>query len=163
MSASEIRTLFEYNRWANARFVEVIATLGDDQLTASVESSFPSILGTLGHVVAAEWGWLRRWKGENPTAFPDWLKAPTLDGLRARLAEVEAEREDFLAPLDDEALSRPLDYRTLNGSPGRNRLVDLCRHVVNHSSYHRGQLTTLLRQVGAAPVSTDFIVFLRER
>lgn len=161
--AQEIRTLFEYDRWANARFAEVLATLGDDRLTTRLESSFPSILGTFGHIVAAEWVWLRRWKGESPTAFPEWLTSPRLEGLRAKLAEVEAERDALLSSLDDEGLLRTVDYKTLAGDSFSNRLADLCRHVVNHSSYHRGQLTTLLRQVGATPPATDFIVFLRER
>jgi uncharacterized damage-inducible protein DinB len=162
LSTQEILSLFDYNEWANARFVGVIAALGDDQLTARLESSFPSILGTLGHMVAAEWVWLRRWKGDNPTAFPEWLESPRLGEVRSKLAEVESERRAFLESLEDADLDKPVDYRTLSGAVHSNRLVDLCRHVVNHSSYHRGQLTTLLRQVGATPVSTDFIVFLRE-
>lgn len=161
-ACKEILSLFDYNEWASARFVEVIATLDDDQLSAHLESSFPSILGTFAHIVAAEWVWLRRWKGENPTAFPEWLTSPRLGELRAKLAEVESERRAFLESLDDGDLEKPVNYKTLSGAAYSNRLADLCRHVVHHSSYHRGQLTTLLRQVGATPVSTDFIVFLRE-
>lgn len=161
--AQEILALFEYNQWANARFAEVLATLGDDQLTAHLESSFPSILATFGHIVGAEWVWLRRWQGVNPTTFPEWLTKPRLDELRARLAEVESERAKLLSSLDVEGFQKGVDYTTFNGTAYRNRLADLCRHVVNHSSYHRGQLTTLLRQVGAAPPATDLIVFLRER
>lgn len=161
--AREIRTLFEYDRWANRRFVEVLETLDDERLAARLESSFPSILGTFGHIVAAEWVWLRRWQGDNPTTFPEWLTSPRFGDLRVKLGEVEGEREAFLEPLDDGDLQRPVEYKTFAGIAHRNRLADLCRHVVNHSSYHRGQLTTLLRQAGATPPATDFIVFLRER
>lgn len=161
--AQQIRDLFAYDQWANARFAGVLAGLRDDQLTAHLKSSFPSLLGTFGHIVAAEWVWLCRWQGANPTTFPEWLASPRLEGLRAKLAEVEAERETLLRPLDDEGLQRPVDYKTFSGIAHRDRLADLCRHVVNHSSYHRGQLTTLLRQVGATAPVTDFIVFLRER
>jgi uncharacterized damage-inducible protein DinB len=162
MTAAEIRDLYAYNEWANARVVEVIAGLPADRLTAPIESSFPSILGTFAHIVAAEWVWLRRWLGENPAAFPDWLAAPSFGPLREKLAEVEAERAAFLDALGDHDLERPLDYRTLAGTPFCNRLADLLVHVVNHSSYHRGQLTTMFRQVGASPVATDFVVFKRE-
>lgn len=162
MTTEEIRSLYAYNRWANARVLEVIAGLSEDRLTAPIESSFPSILGTFAHIVAAEWVWLRRWRGENPTAFPDWLAAPSLAGLREKLAEVETERDAFLGSLRDQDAERPLDYRTLAGTPFQNRLADLLVHVVNHSSYHRGQLTTMFRQVGAEPVATDFVVFKRE-
>jgi uncharacterized damage-inducible protein DinB len=162
MTVEEIRSLYAYNRWANARLIEVIAGLPAERLTAEIPSSFPSILGTLAHIAAAEWVWLRRWKGENPTAFPDWLAAPSLPGVREKLAEIEAERASFVGSLSDADLERPLDYRTLAGDPFRNRLADLLVHVVNHSSYHRGQLTTMLRQVGATPVATDFVLFKRE-
>jgi uncharacterized damage-inducible protein DinB len=149
MTTDEIRSLYAYNRWANARFLAVIEGLPDEGLIAPIPSSFPSILGTFAHIVAAEWVWLRRWLGENPTGFPDWLTEPSLARLREKLAEVEAERDAFLGTRGDADLDRPLDYRTLDGTPHRDRLGDLLRHVVNHSSYHRGQLTTLLRQVGA--------------
>jgi len=162
MTVEEIRSLYAYNRWANARLLEVIAGLPEDRLTAAIPSSFPSILGTLAHIVAAEWVWLRRWRGENPTAFPDWLSAPSLGPVREKLAEVEVERAAFVASLSDQDLERPLDYETLAGDPFRNRLADLLVHVVNHSSYHRGQLTTMLRQVGATPVATDYVLYKRE-
>jgi uncharacterized damage-inducible protein DinB len=162
MTAEEVRSLYAYDEWANARLAGVIAGLSAEQLTAEIPSSFPSILGTFAHIVAAEWVWLRRWLGENPTAFPDWLAAPALGALRGKLAEVEAERAAFLGSLSDGDLDRPLDYKTLAGDPFRNRLGDLLVHVVNHSSYHRGQLATMLRQVGATPVATDFVVFKRE-
>jgi uncharacterized damage-inducible protein DinB len=162
MTAEEIRSLYAYDEWANARVVDVIAGLSAEQLTAAIPSSFPSILGTFAHIVAAEWIWLRRWLGENPTAFPDWLAAPSLGALREKLAEIEAERRAFVDSLSNADLDRPLDYKTLAGDPFRNRLADLLVHVVNHSSYHRGQLATMFRQVGATPVGTDFVVFKRE-
>jgi uncharacterized damage-inducible protein DinB len=84
-----------------------------------------------------------------------------LEDLRARLARVEAERAAFLSGLTDEDLERPLAYRTLDGTAHTTRLLDLLLHVVNHSTYHRGQLTTLLRQAGGAPPATDYVVYTR--
>lgn len=161
MTAREARELFAYNRWANARFVEAVAALGDEQRRQRIESSFPSILETLAHVVGAEWVWLRRWLGENPTAFPPWLDGASFDQLRSRLATIEDEREAYLEDLEDGDLERELAYATLDVTPHRNRLADLFRHVVNHSSYHRGQLTTMLRQLGAVPPATDLVLYLR--
>ena len=66
--------------------------------------------------------------------------------------------------LADEEASREIDYVLMNGTPGRSSFQQMVQHVVNHGSYHRGQVTTLLRQLGAAPpASTDFITFFRER
>ena len=65
----------------------------------------------------------------------------------------------FLRSLSDDALARPVPYTLLNGTRGEQTLGDLLTHVVNHSTYHRGQVATMLRQVGAAPPATDFLVF----
>lgn len=161
MKIEEIQSLFAYNCWANARLLRVIGSLHDEQLSAEIESSFPSILETIAHIVGAEWGWLRRWKGESPTALPDWLEDPSFEQLSARLADVESERDWFLASLTDEDLERELSYQTLDGTPHRDRLAALFLHLVNHSTYHRGQLTTMLRQVGGTPVATDLVLFER--
>ncbi len=162
MTLEDVRSLYEYNRWANARFLEILSGLAEERLGARIESSFPSILGTFAHIVAAEWIWLRRWSGENPSVFPEWLEHPSLARLRAELETIEAGRDAFLASLDEVDLQAPLDYTTMNGTPHRNRLLDLLLHVVNHSSYHRGQLTTMLRRVGATPVATDYVYFKRD-
>jgi uncharacterized damage-inducible protein DinB len=162
MSLDEVREHFAYGEWANDRFREVIAALPGDQLAVRIESSFSSIVETFAHIVAAEWIWLRRWKGENPSSIPDWLEQPRFDALVTRLAEIESERDGFLATLGENDLEKVLSYRTMDGTPYENRLADLFLHVVNHSTYHRGQLATMLRQVGAIPPATDFIVFKRD-
>lgn len=161
MTLDDLRSLYTYNAWANARFFEAIAGLDEARRTAPLESSFPSVIATLGHIVGAEWIWLSRWQGTNPSGFPDWLQAPILEDLRSRLSRVESDRATYLAGLSEEDLQRPLDYKLLNGTASSTRLLDLLLHVVNHSTYHRGQLTTLLRQVGATPPATDYVVYTR--
>lgn len=162
MNVDEVRRLFSYTEWANARIIDCLRGLSEEQLTRPIESSFPSIRDTLAHIVMAEWIWLRRWQGESPTQRPPWtLDAPSLQTIVENLEAIQHEREQFLNGLTDEQLQRALDYRTMNGEAHTNRLGELMSHVVNHSSYHRGQLTTMLRQVGATPPSTDLIVFLR--
>jgi uncharacterized damage-inducible protein DinB len=56
-----------------------------------------------------------------------------------------------------------ITYRAMNGSPYANPLGELLRHVVNHGTYHRGQVATLLRQLGVKPPQTDLILYYRER
>lgn len=162
MSLEDLRTLYAYNRWANDRFIAVLRDLDPKRMEAHVESSFPSLLATLGHVVGADWVWLRRWQGDSPIEFPGWVAEPDLDDLLSRWARISDERERFLAGLDEERLGEPLAYRNLSGRPHRKRLLDLLLHVVNHSTYHRGQLTTMLRQVGATPPGSDYVYFLED-
>ena len=157
MNVEDVRRLFSYTEWANARFFDCARGLSEEQFTRHVPSSFPTIRDTLAHMVFAEWLWLRRWKGENPTARPEWTKGSSLDTLETHLREIERERAELLATLKDDELGRDFAYRNMAGDPYTNTLSDSMTHVVNHGTYHRGQLTTMLRQVGATPPSTDLV------
>jgi uncharacterized damage-inducible protein DinB len=163
MTIDEARELFGYSEWANGRMFEAAAALPADQLSATMASSFPSILGTLGHIVGAEWIWLRRWHGDSPAGTPAWVTGSSLSELRARLTELEAERDRFLGQLADADLERVVEYRRLSGEACSDPLAELVRHTVNHSTYHRGQLATLLREVGVRPPGTDYIAYVRSR
>jgi uncharacterized damage-inducible protein DinB len=162
MTIDEARQLFAYGSWANALMFSVARGLSEEQFRARAASSFPSVAATLGHIVGAEWVWLRRWRGESPTTVPSWAPEPVLAELEAQLAAVEAERGSFLDPLSDADLDRVVSYRTMAGQAYSDPLGALIRHLVNHSTYHRGQLATQLRQLGVAPPSTDLIRFLRQ-
>jgi uncharacterized damage-inducible protein DinB len=162
MTSGEVRELFAYGSWANARVFDAASALSEEQQHHSIASSFPSIGGTLAHIVGAEWVWLRRWLGESPSSFPDWVTTPVYADLRARLSAVEQERDAFLAGLSDGDVDRTISYRTLSGQACSDPLGNLMKHVVNHSTYHRGQVVTQLRQLGLKPPSTDLILYLRQ-
>ncbi len=161
MTLDEIRELHAYSVWANARTFDAVAALPAGVADAPVVSSFPSIRATLAHLVASEWVWLRRWLGENPSVAPAWAREADVAGLRRELTAVEAERLAYLTRLTATDLTRILSYRSLAGDPHADPLAGLLRHVVNHSSYHRGQVTTLLRQAGHPAPDTDLVIFLR--
>lgn len=162
MTVEDVRALFAYDEWANARLFEAVSGLDPEQRTQRLTSSFSSLQETLAHIVMAEWVWLRRWKGESPTARPSWASGADVTRLRESLSAVEGERAEFVAGLTDARLDEPVSYRTLKGEEQQGRLSELCQHVVNHSTYHRGQAATLLRQVGASVPSTDLVVFTRQ-
>ena len=137
--------------------LECARGLSDEQFTREIVSSFPTVRDTLAHIALGEWVWLRRWKGESPTARPDWIKGPSLATIEEQFGAIQRERAELLETLRDEDLARDVHYRTFAGDPLVNRLGDLMAHLVNHGTYHRGQLTTMLRQVGATPPPTDFV------
>lgn len=153
--------MFTYTRWANERFIEAIRGLSQEQYVRPIESSFPTIRDTLGHIVFAEWLWLRRWNGESPSVAPAWTVEPALETLALQARTVADERSAFLETVGEQTLAAPLAYRTMAGDPFVHPLGELLTHVANHSTYHRGQLTTMLRQAGASPPSTDYSVWLR--
>lgn len=159
----DLRRLFEYNRWANLRMLDAVEPLGPAELKREIPSSFPSVLATLVHALGAEWVWLQRWKGSSPTALPDTGSLDSVEAVRARWDALWDEQTVFLAGLGEGDAVRTVSYRLFNGDPDARPLDELMRHLVNHSTYHRGQLATMLRQLGRTPPSTDYVRWLREQ
>jgi uncharacterized damage-inducible protein DinB len=163
MTLQDIFSLYEYNRWANGRTLDVAEKLDAAAFLKELGNSFPSVRDTLAHILGAEWIWLRRWNGESPSKLTVAAEFPTLASLRERFAAVDTEREVFLHSLSDAGLQYPFDYKDLAGNPMRLPLVQSMQHVVNHGTYHRGQVTTMVRQLGGTPVSTDMSRFYVEK
>lgn len=161
--AGLFRRLFEYNRWANARARAAVARLTPEQFTRQVGGSYGSVRNTLAHVVASEWVWLRRWKGTSPTAPPFPEDGLTFERLEAEWEPIERETQVFVDGLGDAKLEEVVAYNNTRGLPFSEPLWQQLQHLVNHSSYHRGQIVTLLRQLGAEPIGTDLIAFYRGR
>lgn len=163
MNIEDIRTLYDYNAWANHRTLEACAPVTPEQFTRSLGSSFSSLRDTLAHIYGAEWIWLERWHGRMPAGLPSSLDFPDLDTTRRRLAEVDRNLVDYVASLNAGDLQRLMEIKTTAGVGYVQPLWQMLQHLANHSTYHRGQVTTLLRQLGAKAVATDLIFFYRER
>ena len=150
--------LYDYNYWARDRQLEACAALTPEQFVSAVGGSFASVRGTLAHMVGAEWLWLERWRGRTPRALPPAEEFPTHAAVEGRWREVERDMRQYLSGLSAEALARPLTYVNLKGETWTYPLWRTLLHVVNHQTYHRGQVTTLLRQLGAEPAAVDFLL-----
>jgi uncharacterized damage-inducible protein DinB len=158
-----IRKQFEYDRWANARTLGVVAGISPEAFAKDLGSSFGSIRNTLVHIISAEWAWLERWNGTSPKQMLDPTGFPDIAALQTRWTQVERDQEAFLQSLSQERLDADLAYFNLQGEAVTLPLWQQMLHMVNHSSYHRGQVTAMLRQVGAKPIATDLIAFYREQ
>ena len=163
MTPEDCRLLFEYNAWANRRILDACDALSEDQFTRDLRSSFPSVGETLAHIAAAQWIWIERWHGRSPTAPPDWYKSADRAALRERFNALDRDLIEFASHLGPADLERVTEYRNMSGQSSAQPLWQPLQHLANHSTYHRGQITTMLRQLGAAPPHTDLIVFYRER
>lgn len=163
MNRQDILTMLEYTAWANERVLEAAAALSTEAFLRDMGNSFPSVRDTLAHILGAEWVWLRRWQGESPTTFAGAGELTTLPRLKDRYAAVERERRAFVEALPEARLAEPFTYRDMAGNSHSLLLVQSLQHVVNHGTYHRGQVTTLIRQLGAKPVSTDLSRFYLDR
>ncbi len=169
MTKDDVQLLYEYDRWANNTVLQAASTLSAEQFTRELGGSFRSVRDTLVHIVGAELGWLTCWKEPspsstfvvdfwtrhhaqfNPNAFPD------LAAVQLKWAEVEREQVEFVNRVTNESLARMLPVRSTQIS-----LAHLMQHLANHSTYHRGQVTLMMRQLAAEPRATDFALFLME-
>lgn len=163
MTPEEIRLLYDYNAWANHRSLEAAAKLTSEQFTKSMGSSFGSVRDTLAHICGTEWVWLERFQGRSPASLPDAAECADVESLRAKWAEQEGRLLAFAGKLTQENLNRVMEFKTLKFGVYKSPLWQSMQHVVNHGTYHRGQITTLLRQLGAQPILTDLMHFYRER
>ena len=160
MNKQDVGFLNEYNRWANARMLDAASKLTSEQFTRDLKSSHRSVRDTLAHVLAAEWIWLERWNGTSPVALLNPDEFPTVDSLRTRWTETERDYESFISGLQDESLERVIAYTNTRGEEWKYPLGQMIQHVMNHSSYHRGQVTAMLRQLGAEVTPVDLLVFM---
>lgn len=163
LDKSDAARLFDYTVWANHKIMRVVATLPVDDYKRDLKSSHGGVRGTLVHTMSAEWVWLERWKGVSPTQMFDEGEFPDIVALRDRWAVIEEHRASWLASLKPEAMGEAIAYRGLTGQEFAGPLWQLVQHVANHSTYHRGQIVALLRQLGAKAVGTDLVAWYREQ
>ncbi len=163
MTPQEMRTLYDYNAWANRRAMEAASKLTAEQFVQPMGSSFGSVRDTLAHVYGAEWIWLERFQGRSPASLPDTTQFKDVASLKERWNEHESRLLGFVRGLTQADLDRVMEYKTLKFGVYSNPLWQSMQHLVNHGTYHRGQVTTLLRQIGAQPILTDLMHFYRER
>jgi len=164
MTANDVRQLLDYHYWARDRVIEAVRRVDLTTFTAPRDSSFSSIRDTLAHTYLAEWAWYSRWQGKSPSAFPALDQFADVESLSTAWQDTEQKVRAFVQPMSDHDVMRVVAYRMFSGVEATSPIWQMVQHVVNHASYHRGQVTTMLRQAGAEPAkSMDLIAYYRER
>jgi len=163
MKPAEMVALFKYNAWADRRVLEAASALTQEQFTKQLGSSFSSVRDTLAHIYGVEWLWLERFQGHSPSAIPNDPAFADITNLRACWAAFEPKMLNFVRGLTQEGLDAVMEYKTMKYGVYCNPLWQSMLHLVNHGTYHRGQITTMLRQLGAQPILTDLMHFYREQ
>ncbi|HZR23423.1 MAG TPA: DinB family protein [Vicinamibacterales bacterium] len=160
MNVQDLQTMLDYHYWARDRVLEAVDTLSSDQYNRDLGNSFKSVRDTLTHIYAAEWAWYERWQGRVVTALVSSDRFADLASLKSAWAEHETKMRAFVNAIGD--VNRVIEYKLLSGAPGASPIWQMVQHVVNHASYHRGQITTMLRQLGVKPPqSLDMIAYYR--
>ena len=122
---------------------------------------FPIGAGHHRALYGAEWIWNERIQGKSPTAHPPADSYPDLAAVRAPLEKMDQYFIDYAGKITTEQLQQVIHYKTSTGQEFSNPLWQTLHQLSNHATYHRGQITTLLRQLDAKPVNTDLIAYYR--
>jgi len=164
MNMTDLQTMLDYHYWARDRVLDALEPLTPEQFTRDLGSSFKSIRDTAAHTQGAEWAWHERWQGRSPTTLLPPERIPDVATLRRDWAALESNVRALATTLGDAGVARVFAYKLLSGAEGSSPFWQMLQHVVNHASYHRGQITTMLRQIGAQPPKAmDMIAFYRTR
>ena len=159
MDSQAVVHQLRYSAWASERSLQSAAAVEHEELHRDLGNSFGGVYGTLVHIYQADAIWWDRLMGANtvnldqykpPAEFGDFSKKwlALLEGYVAWGEKLTAAEWD-----------RVVAYRNTKGEPFERAVWQIVLHVVNHATYHRGQITTMLRQLGRKPVGTDLITY----
>src|SRR3954464_10454594 len=152
----------QYHRWANQRIIEATRSLSTEQLHKDHGTSFKSIFGTLVHIYQADSAWFGRIHGNPDSQTTTYPPKPDLAGLAADWFALLDLSLEWSAKLNEAEWNKIISYKDSKGNSHQTLLLPIILHLVNHGSYHRGQVSSLLRQSGITPPSTDLIAFYRQ-
>jgi uncharacterized damage-inducible protein DinB len=153
-----------YNRWMNEKLYAVCAQVPDEERKRDRKAFFRSIHGALNHLLLTDRGWMGRFEGK-PWAFGALNQElyADFDELRRERATTDREIEAFVTAMTPQRLDAPFDYQNYAGKRFSHPLGPALVHLFNHQTHHRGQVTTLLSQLGIDVGVTDAIAFYREQ
>jgi uncharacterized damage-inducible protein DinB len=153
----------KYNQWAVHHYITTAEQLDVAQLERKLNSSFSSIHETLGHMAWVEELWFERWQGHVFTQTFNPAHYPTLEFVHQQLTEIHAKQIHLLESIEPGTENRRIRYVNFQGETWEYSLAQMVQHLMFHSAYHRGQLATMLRQLGKVPPKTDYLVFIDEQ
>lgn len=150
-----------YNIWATKLLTDRISRLSEEEINREISSSFPSLYKTLQHIWFAEEVWWERLK-LNETIMP---KSTGFAGSFSEMADILAKQsqqwKDWLDGATENQVTHVFAF-VRNKEQIKMPVYQMLQHLFNHATYHRGQLVTMLNQLGADKIpSTDFSTFSR--
>ena len=162
MTKTYLLELADYNIWANNKLTDWLSQISVEQFEQPLVGSFKNIHETTLHIVAAEQIWHQRLVNN----VSEWLGI-TFEGDRTMMLGIwkitSTDLKTYILDLPEEKLMDNFAFNTRDGTPYYMEQYKALAHVFNHSTFHRGQLITLLRQVGFTGVgSTDLINYYRK-
>lgn len=151
-----------YNRWAHEQITNTLLDMDEHLHQQVLKSSFPNLYATVLHLWDAESIWWQRMEGHQQLVIPGKQFNPTMKEAVNGLLQQAAEWERFVQNATEEQLQREFYYKNLKGDSFRSAVWQVLHHLFNHGTYHRGQLVTMMRELGVTKIpATDFIHWYR--
>ena len=155
-------THLKYHRWATGLVLEELTGLNSEQLLKPLGSSFPSAYDTAVHLYQSDRVWLDRLEERPSEQLADYEAPGCMWELRDAWMEVQDRMIAFASALGEADVNRVIAYKNLAGQPFTTPIWQIVLHVVNHGTHHRGQITSMMRQLGQKATNIDLIRYYRE-
>ena len=153
-----------YNTWANSLLFAAVEALPEEQQQAEVSSSFPSLFKTILHLLDAENIWWQRIKLQEKVTRPSENFIGSINELIKLVLVQNKQWQEWVSGLNENGLQHEFIYMNSKKERFKQPVFQMLLHLFNHGTYHRGQLVTLLRQLGIEKIpATDFIVWSRKK
>lgn len=160
---SHLLSYVNFNLWANTQMTDWLLSKESKLMTTTVSSSFPTIIKTLEHIWVAECIWMKRIQGEPFQNLLETCVGKDTKFIAEILLNQSKDYITFLNDLADASLNDVISYTLLSKDTGSATIAFILQHVVNHGSYHRGQLVTMGRELGLIdPPKTDYMEYVRK-
>lgn len=156
MSVHAVTRLFAYNKWAWKRVFPSLAALPAEEYFAQRPFFWDSLHGLAVHAYGAEKAWLQRLGGVSPSSLAEPSEFASFDRLQAEWPQLWDAWEAYVGGLREETLGETLRYRNTEGVEIQLIIDDLLRHVFNHATEHRSQMTPTLAQLGHPTQPLDY-------
>ncbi len=137
-----LQHLYDYNYWANKRYLAVSETLSEEQLFRKQGHSWDSVHAVLVHMMSSEVMWPQRWRGEK-VSFLNPQDFPSMASVREYWVGVEKNMRTFISEQTEESLQRDVTYTNPKGETFTLPLWQMMVQPPNHNTHHRGELAAM--------------------
>jgi len=162
-TVEQMRELFDFLRWGDIQMLQAAATVPEVEYLRERGISIGSIHKVLLHSMAVEWLWLQRWEGKSPARIENETNHPSLAALEERWPVIHLALTQFLDQQDLDSLAANVQYQNMRGEAMSNTLSDLMIHLVDHGTYHRGQINSMIKMGGGKPAAVGYHIFTQEK
>lgn len=158
MKRDMLQALYAWSEWANAKLFHLAEQVSDEQYRRVSSSGYQSIHDTLVHNLGADLRWFGRWNGDPAPPFINPADFSTLASVRARWAELTAQRRAYIASLSEAQLDAEIQWIRADEQYSLPRWQAIVQ-AATHGVQHRSEIAAMLTDAGFSPGDLDFVWF----